>query len=195
MNVVALFIAPLIIVTAEAFANTQMPYLLADPNYYNQPVDKVASIVSRAFFWGSLSATIIVPFMGYAYEICGRYWLIVPGVFLTVIIFFLYPLVAPSLAALYAFRSIFSVLAGIVMHNPLVADYIRSESRGHGMGIIGYGSIFGHILMVILFEFSRGMSRSVQFLMAALVLIILAVYLAFIVREPKIMEKKTLENG
>ena len=195
MNVVALFVAPLIVVTAEAFANTQMPYLLADPNYYNQPVEKVASIVSKAFFWGSLSATIIVPFMGYAYEICGRYWLVVPGVFLTVINFFLFPLVAPSLAALYAFRSVFSVFAGIVMHNPLVADYIRSESRGHGMGIIGFGSIFGHILMVILFEFSRGMTRSVQFLMVASILLILAVYLAFIVREPKIMEKKTLENG
>ena len=172
-----------------------MPYLLADPNYYNQPVDKVASIVIKAYVCGSLSAIIIVPFMGYVYEICGRYWLVVPGVFLTVINFFLFPLVAPSLTALCAFRSVFSVLVGIVMYNPLVADYIRSESRGHGMGIIVYGSIFGHILMVILFEFSRGMTRSVQFLMVAFVLLLLAVYLAFIVREPKIMEKKTLENG
>ena len=81
------------------------------------------------------------------------------------------------------------------MHNPLVADYIRSESRGHGMGLTGYGSIFGHLIMVALFEFARGMTRSMQFLMAASVLFILAIYLAFLVREPKIMEKKTLENG
>ena len=38
-NILALFLAPTATVTAGAYLNTNMPYLLQDPDYFNVPFD------------------------------------------------------------------------------------------------------------------------------------------------------------
>ena len=38
-NILALFLAPTATVTAGAYLNTNMPYLLQDPEYFNVPFD------------------------------------------------------------------------------------------------------------------------------------------------------------
>ena len=48
-----------------------------------------------------------------------------------------------------------SCLMRIILVNPLVIDYIKSESRGVGMGIVTYGFVFGELAMIFMFQMTR----------------------------------------
>ena len=55
-------------------------------------------------------------------------------------------------------RTVMSCLMRLVLVNPLILDYVKSESRGLGMSIVAYGFIFGELTMIALFEFTRKMN-------------------------------------
>ena len=48
-----------------------------------------------------------------------------------------------------------SCLMRLVLVNPLICDYVKSESRGLGMSIVAYGFVFGELMMIFLFENTR----------------------------------------
>lgn len=157
-NLMALFVAPMVSISAGAYVNTQMPYLLQDPDYFNVPFDKVGSSVGSVLFAGSLTSTILTPFMGFLYDIIGRKLLIIPAMLGLAFQLSLIPYSAPHFWLLMVFRAVMSVLMRLVLVKPLVMDYIKSESRGVGVSIAGYGFIFGELIMISMFEATRKMS-------------------------------------
>ena len=44
-NLIALLVAPMVAITAGAYVNSQMPYLLQDPGYFGIPFEKVGTKV------------------------------------------------------------------------------------------------------------------------------------------------------
>ena len=68
--------------TAGAYVNAQMPYLLQDPDYFNIPFDSVGTTTGKILFIASFSSTLLTPLMGYTYDIVGRIGLLIPGIFL-----------------------------------------------------------------------------------------------------------------
>ena len=77
-------------------------------------------------FVGSLCSTLATPFLGYAYDIVGRFWLLIPTFFLLSIQLALMPLSAPHMWLLMVFRASMSLLGRVVLVKPLLVDYVKS---------------------------------------------------------------------
>lgn len=93
--------------------------------------------------------------MGFVYDIVGRYWVVIISLFLLAVQLSLVPHSAPDFTLLFAFRAVMSCLMRIVLVNPLILDYVKSDSRGIGMSIVTYGFVFGELAMIGLFEATR----------------------------------------
>ena len=72
------------------------------------------------------------------------------------------------------------------MINPLILDYVKSESRGLGMGIVTYGFVFGELLMISIFMQTRDMTMYSQYLVPAIVVSLIAISMFWLIREPTI---------
>ena len=163
-----------------------MPYLLQDPDYFDIPFEKVGTNVGKILFIASLVATILTPFMGYAYDIVGRYWVLIPTVFLACFVIAIIPYSAPHFWLLAVFRSMLSTLIRTVLVKPLLLDYIKSESRGLGVSLGAYGFIFGELIMITLFQMTRNLEMSQKYWVSAVIIASMAISLIFLVREPKL---------
>ena len=96
--------------------------------------------------------------MGFVYDIAGRYWVMNVSLFLLAVQLSLIPHSAPDFTLLFALRAVMSCLMRIVLVNPLILDYVKSDSRGVGMSIVTYGFVFGELAMIGLFEVTRKLS-------------------------------------
>jgi len=137
-----------------------MPYLLQDPDYFDIPFEEVGTTTGSILFVGSFISTLATPFLGYAYDIVGRFWLLIPTFFLLAIQLAIIPLSAPHIWLLMIFRASMSLLGRVVLVKPLLIDYVKSESRGFAMTLHAYGFVFGELIMVTLFSMTRGMSMN-----------------------------------
>ena len=109
-------------------------------------------------FWGYLISTIVTPAIGYIYDILGRFWFIIPSCFVLCLQLAIIPYSAPHFWLLCAFRSVMSCLINAIHVNPLIIDYIKSESRGLMMSFATLGLVLGELLMVLLFSATRSLS-------------------------------------
>ena len=96
--------------------------------------------------------------MGYAYDIFGRFYML--GLCLGSIALQLavLPYSAPHFWLLCTFRACLSIFWRAVTVNPLIADYIKNESRGSGISLGAYGYVFGKLIMILMFELTRKMT-------------------------------------
>ena len=84
--------------------------------------------------------------------------MIVPTLFLIAIQLALMPYAAPSFNRLIIFRANMSLFMRLIFVKPLLVDYVKSESRGFGMTFQSYGSVFGELCMIGLFDLTRKLS-------------------------------------
>jgi len=125
-NIVALFAIPATTVTAGAYLNANMPYLLQDEDYFNVPFEEVGRTTGSVMAAGSAISLFLTPFFGYGYDIIGRFWLIIPTCFLIAGMLAIMPYSAPQMWCLILFRAILSVLMRLVLIKPLLIDYVKS---------------------------------------------------------------------
>ena len=157
-NLMAIFVAPLVSVVAGAYVNAMMPYLLQDKDYFNIPFENVGSVAGQVLFWGYLVSTIVTPFIGYVYDILGRFWFIIPSCFVLALQLSIIPYSAPHFWLLCVFRSLMSCLINTIHVNPLIMDYVKSESRGLMMSFGTLGLVLGELFMVAIFSMTRGLT-------------------------------------
>lgn len=195
LNMLALFVAPALAITTGSYLNIQMPYLLQDPEYFDIPFEQVGTKTGQILFVGSLCSTLATPFLGYAYDIVGRFWLLIPTFFLLSIQLGLMPFSAPHIWLLMIFRASMSLLGRVVLVKPLIVDYVKSESRGFAMTLQGYGMVFGELMMLMLFTMTRGMSMKEQYYVPAAIIATMSISMIFLVREPTIKKHLQTETG
>ena len=147
-------------VSAGAYINTMLPYLLTDPNYFDIPFSNVGSKSGETLFWAFGSSTLLTPTIGYAYDVIGRYWVIIPSLFAISFFVAILHCSAPHFWLLIIFRSIISFLVNVVNVSPLIIDYVKSSSRGFVMSLTSIGLVVGELLMVVLFGVTRKLSIS-----------------------------------
>ena len=76
---------------------------------------------------------------------------------------------------------------GFASCNPLIPDYIKSESRGAGTAVRASAFLLGEIFnFVALFGMTVDMDLDKSFTFAAVVCTVMTIIIPFIVREPKI---------
>ena len=156
----AIFVAPLVSVVAGAYVNAMMPYLLQDEAYFDMPFTRVGSLAGQVLFWGYLISTIVTPSIGYIYDILGRFWFIIPSCFILCFQVAIVPYSAPHFWLLCVFRSVMSCLINAIHVNPLIIDYVKSESRGLMMSFATLGLVLGELLMVLLFSATRNLTMT-----------------------------------
>ena len=171
-----------------AFINANMPNLLRDPDFFNLPFENVGMASGTVLFWGYLVSMLATPFLGYLFDMMGRLWFLLPACFVLAFTVALIPYSAPSFGLLCFFRTLHACVVQIVMTNPLVIDYVKTESRGLMMSIVSLGLFFGELLMVSIFAWTRDMPIMLQYWTPALVTLLIAVILVFLLREPKIKQ-------
>ena len=159
-NLIALLVIPALTISMGGYINANMPYLLQDPYYFNVSFGQVGTYTGTILFVSSFTSTILTPFMGYAYDIVGRKGIIITCIFILAVVFAFLPFSAPFIWLLIIFRTVIGFLIRFTLSNPLVLDYIRSESRGLGMGLITYGFVFGKVIFISMFEATRKLSMT-----------------------------------
>ena len=189
-NLMGLLVTPLVAIAAGSYINAMMPYLLQDEAYFGIEFANVGSKAGEVIFWAYLLSTLVTPFMGYVYDILGRFWFIVPSCFFLSLMIAIVPLSSPHFWLLCAFRSIMSMLINVIHVNPLIIDYVKTESRGLVMSFASLGIVFGELVMVLMFSMTRGLEISAQYTYPAFIISSMALTLIFLVREPVIKEKK-----
>ena len=84
-------------------------------------------------------------------------------------------------------RSFLGALESFASTNPLIPDYVKSESRGKGIAIRSAAYLIGEIFtMIALFGMTVKMELNKSFTFAAIVWTVMTFIIPFIVREPKI---------
>ena len=179
----------IVTVSAGAYINSMLPYLLTNPDYFDIPFANVGTKSGEALFWAFLTSTLLTPAIGYAYDVIGRFWVIVPSLFTISMLVGIMHLSAPNFWLLICMRSLISCLINVVNVNPLLIDYIKPTSRGQVMGLSVIGLVFGELIMVVLFGMTRNLTLPQQFWVPAIFFTALCCTIIFLVREPKIKSK------
>ena len=126
----------------------------------------------------------VLPFIGYAYEFFGRKYVIITSLFTSITLSMLIPYTAPNYSLLVFVKSLTVVFGTIVDANPLIPDYIKSESRGKGVSISLLGSICGEVFaMTVLIGLTMDMDLDKSFLFVGLIMGSMSCLIPFIVRE------------
>ena len=129
-NVLAIFYVPFIDSATAAFYNAQMTFLLESPDHFAIPRDKIGRANSIILFAVYFSSLVLMPYNGYIYEIFGRKGPLTLCPFAIALFIWMLPQTSPSFAWLCFVRSATSYFNGFLVTSPLIADYIKSDSRG-----------------------------------------------------------------
>lgn len=77
-----------------------------------------------------------------------------------------------------------------MMVNPLINDYIKKESRGKAVALMGFGTLSGECFSVIvLFGLTKSMDLYKGFTITSLILLLLGLPLICFITEPIIKAK------
>ena len=86
---------------------------------------------------------VIQPFYGYAFEFFGRLGPLTLGSILCGVLIWVIPQTSPNFVYLVAIRVLISLFNGFLVSSPLIADYIKTESRGSAAGLASFGALIG----------------------------------------------------
>ena len=100
------------------------------------------------------------------------------------ILLILVPLTAPLIWFLI------QVVGAALLINPLICDYVKSESRGTANTLYRYGFLLSEFFMILIFERTRNLTMIQKFWVPSVILSPIVFALHFIVREPSITEKR-----
>ena len=118
----------------------------------------MGEISGELLFWAYTISTLLTPLVGYLYDMLGRRWVMIPSCFALALQLGLVPFSAPHYWLLCVFRSVTSCLTNVIMINPLIIDYVKTESRGLIMSYMSLGIVLGELFMVGIFSATRQLS-------------------------------------
>lgn len=167
-----------------------MPYLLRDADYFDIPFNQTGRAAGQVLFYAYLISTIVTPFLGYVYDLVGRFWFMIPACFALTFFLSIVPFSSPHFWILCSVRAVMSIIINVVHVSPLLVDYVKSESRGLAMALGAMGLVLGELVMVGMFSITRKMDMQAQFYVPAIILAAIASSLIFLVREPKLKQLK-----
>lgn len=105
------------------------------------------------------------------------------------LLIWLLPRTAPNFAVLCLVRTLISYFNGFLVTSPLIADYIKSDSRGQASAYATIGALCGEgFSMAILLGGTINMELNQSYEFSAIFLASLALLLFCIIREPVIKD-------
>lgn len=163
-----------------------MIFMLKDPESFAVPEAKVGQMMAQILLVAQMVTLIFHPSFGYAYDILGRKWIVIGSAALLVGTVWVFPLTSPSINLLKAVYAFGFILRCLKEANPLLVDYIKSESRGRASGLRLFGTFFGEIFcQAVLVGLTSKMSFNQSFHLVSLVLFLMVLPLLWMVKETK----------
>ena len=135
-----------------------MPYLMQDPEFFNVPYEEVGTQIGTAAFTVALISTFAAPFLGQAYDEIGRRKVILFCVFVLLMLLMCVPLSVPRMWLLILTWALMSIMWRTLFINPLICDYVKSESRGTANTLFRYGFMLAEFMMITIFELTRNLT-------------------------------------
>lgn len=171
-----------------------MTFLLKSEQYYNINHDVIGRVNAEILFYANIIPLMLCPMFGYIYDIFGRRVPIYTAIFGSIICMSLMPQVAPNLNLLILIRTIQSTFCVLIISNPLIADYIKKDSRGKAIALVATGMGLGEAFsMTVLFGLSAALPLNQSYQFASAVLITMSLASLFMLREPELKMNKRKE--
>ena len=165
--------------------------LLKDPDYFNIPADKVGRANADVMIITSIACLLVWPFYGYIFELFGRVCPLTVGPICVAVMNWFVPKSAPSFIFLCFVRSFAGLFTGFCIMNPLIADYVKSESRGLAAAFAMIGILIGGAFgMIVYLEGTKEMNLQESFNFVSFTMALLASLNYWFVREPIIKSRK-----
>ena len=131
-------------------------------------------------------------FIGYIYDLLGRYMVILLSSFGSALMLAIIPFTAPNHNLFIITFLLFNALISISGTNPLIPDYIRSDSRGQAVALKLLGLVFGELFnAMVLFGLTVEMDLNHAFIFSSIIVGVLNLPLPFLMREVEIKEKNS----
>ena len=185
MNLAALTVIPAIMTAAYSFVQGQMQSLIQDPAYFDVSEEDFCNALFSIMITGQIVSTALSPVYGYAYDIVGRFWLIIGSLFsLSFIVIFL-PLTAPHLGLLIFVKTLMSISNRALLIKPLLIDYLKDGSRGFGLSLQAIGFGCGELFLMFIYLYVQHLEMTLKYLIAGFLLAIASISVIYMVREPK----------
>ena len=173
------------LVTVGVYMNAQMAYMLEDKNMFNISEDEIGTKVSELTVLSVPPSMVATLFVSYILEIWGRRNTIAFGYLTTCGVFFLLPYTAPSYKALVVLRGLVGITMAGPLANPLIADYVKKNSRGKAIALSGIGMVMGEVFsMGILFNITKNMNFFDAFAIFSCVIFLFSIFFAWAIKEP-----------
>jgi len=185
-NILALPLTSMIAVSAGGYVNANMPFLLRDEEYFDFKFSEVGDRTGTALFWAYLASTIVTPFLGYIYDVVGRFWFMVPAMFSITFFVGILPYMSPNFTMLIIMRAAIAIIINIISVNPLIIDYVKNKSRGLMVSYMAIGFVLGELVMIVMFSITRKLAMPGQYAVPAILLAMMTTVTMFMIREPKI---------
>lgn len=168
------------------YTNVQMIFLLRNPEYFNVPQDQLGQISNNIIFYAVIASVISVLFIGYAFDILGRKITLFTSTLLSAIFMFFIPFAPAVYPWLYVIRMAIAATYAAPNASPLVADYVKKNSRGKATALYALGFVVGDLITFgVLFNITKNFEIVPGFGLVSTVVVILAFLFLIIVKEPK----------
>lgn len=175
------------------YLNTQLTYMLQSESMFNIDESKIGQITSDLTVY-SLPFSMITTFLiSYVFEILGRKLTLFISFFLTSILYYLIPYTAPNYNYLIIVRCLIGVTMAAPISHPLVADYVKIDSRGKATALIGCGMVLGEVTtMGVIFNYTKNMTFFKAFKTVSLIILGFSFYYLIFIKDPNM---KNLRKG
>lgn len=125
----------------------------------------------------------------YLFEIVGRKVTIFLSFLLTACLYFLVPYTAPDINLLIAARCMIGVTMAAPLAHPLIADYVKRNSRGKAIALSGLGIVLGEVFsMGVIFNMTKSMNYFDAFTITAAIIFVFSLFFLYAVEDPKLDE-------
>ena len=176
--------------------NAQLAYMLEDKDMFNISEGEIGTKVSELTVISVPASMVATFFVSYVLEIWGRRNTIAFGYLTTAGVFFLLPYSAPSYTALIVLRSLIGITMAGPLANPLIADYVKKNSRGKAIALSGVGMVMGEVFsMGILFNITKNMNFFDAFAIASGVIFLFSIFFFWAIKEPDLQTIRDAPNS
>ena len=175
-----------VIAAKFCFLNSQTNFLLESKDYFGVDASVIGDESASVYVSSVAAVFLVLPLVGYLYEILGRRLIIAMTLLSSCICVFIVPYTSPNLHLLKLVRSILGIFEHVAAAHPLNTDYVKSDSRGKGITLTVFGSLLGEVFGANLLGWTGNMDITLSFQIVAGVSLSLCVLVPLMMREPSL---------
>ena len=170
--------------------------MLEDKKMFNIPNDQIGRVTSELTIFSLPFSMVMTFFNSFIFEILGRRLTLFASFLLTSLVYFAIPYTAPDYNLLLLARCAIGITMAAPIAHPLIADYVKKNSRGSAVALAGVGLVLGEVFsMGVLFNLTKSMSYADAFTLASVIIALFSLFFLLTVKDPNLEAIRNRENA